>query len=288
MRLLEWERVDRRVLGAIRFVDAATGMSVRRPLRIEGEGFRLIRNRSFDYVILQMSGLESHLTEFEAPPLTPDLGSVALALSVSDPSRHYLPQLVSLALPRDPDKDNAGNPDSLFQAALVPLYPSSIAPVGGNWSILRLAITQPPTPPATIGDPIPGAMVRVVRQEDSAVIARGMSDTRGQALIIIPGIPVTNFSNTGGGGPGGGSGGGGPGGATDTGMASGPVVALDTPVSLEFIVDPDLNWPVNPHTLESNGDTWTRSPESPASLDFNLRTGRSENVAVVIDMTIGS
>ncbi len=276
MRLLEWERLDRRVLGAIRFLDAATELPVRRPLHIEGDGIRLIRNRSHDYVIHRAAGLETHLDQFESPPAAPELGSLELELTVSDPSRHYLTQRVSLALPRDPDPANAASPDSLFQPIPVPLYPSSVLAVGGNWSVLRLAVSQPPVAPASEGEPIAGALVRVVRQEDSQIIARGMSDARGQALIIIPGIPVTNFNGSTGDGDSDGE---------DSGLATGPVVALDTPVSLEFIVAPDLSWPANPETLEDNAGAWVRTPESPASFDFNLRTGRSENLAVVIDMT---
>lgn len=275
MRLLEWERIDRRVLGAIRFLDAATELPIRRPLKIEAEGLTLTRNRSYDYVIHQAAGLEAHLDLFEAPPGAPALGSVSLPLTVSDPTRYYLPQQIGLALPRDPDPANADNPDSLFQAVQVPLFPSSVVPVGGNWSVLRLTVSQPPVAPATEGEAIAGALVRVVRQEDSQIIARGMSDTRGQALIIIPGIPVTNFNG----------GAGGDGDDEDAGLATGPVVALDTPVSLEFIVAPDLAWPANPEALEANVGEWQRTPTSPASLDFNLRTGQSESLAVVIDMT---
>jgi hypothetical protein len=281
MRLLEWERIDRRVLGAIRFLDAATGLSVRRPLKIESEGLSLIRNRSYDYVIHQAPGLEVHRDQFAAPPATPALASINLELTVSDASRHYLPQLFSLALPRDPDPANAANADSLFQPVPVNLYPSPMVPVGGNWSVMRLAVTQPPVAPATEGEAIAGALVRVVRLADDEIIARGMSDVRGQALIIIPGLPVTHFN-----GDAGDEGGdGGDGDEVDSGLATGPVVALDTPVRLEFIVAPEPAWPANTGQLEANAGDWLRTPTSPTSLNFNLRTGQSESLAVVIDMT---
>lgn len=303
-RLIEWERLDRRVLGALRFVDAASNLPISRPLTIEGEGFRLVRNRSGLYVIDRVDALADFHDAFDPPPATP-VGSEQIDFSVRDPARQYVPRLASVELPRDANPDNADDPDSLFQAVDIRMYPSTIAAVGGNWSVFWLAITQPPTPPATTGDPIPGALVRVVRQQDSAVLARALSDERGECLVAVPGIPVTHFGNgngNGGGGGGGGNAGGGGGNAGGGGgnagggggnsnghggedLASGPVVQLTTAVSLEFIVDPNLSWPVNPVEVEDNADSWTRTPTSPPSLDFNLRTGRSERVAVVIDMS---
>lgn len=285
MRLFEWERLDRRVLGALRLVDAASGLPIRRPLRIEGEGFRLLRNRSGLYVIDQVDALAEHRDAFESPPDEPALGSASIALSVRDPASQYLPRLLSVALPRDPDPDNSDQPGSLFRAIDVPMYPSPVAAVGGNWSVLRVAITQPAVAPATVGDPVPGVLVRVLRQVDGEthVLARALSDARGQTLVAVPGIPVTQFSDGNGDDGGGGPGGGGP--PEDSGLASGAVVELSTPVSLEFIVDPDMDWPVNPAVVEANAPGWTRTPDEPASLDFNLRTGRGESVAVVIDMS---
>lgn len=269
-RLIEWERLDRRVLGALRFVDAASGLPIRRPLSIDGDGFRMARNRSGLYVIDRVDALANFHDAFDPLPATP-LGSETIDLSVRDPASKYMPRLLSVDLPRDPDSDN---PDSLFQAIDVPMFLSPIAAVGGNWSVLWLAITQPPIAPATGGDPIPGALVRVVRQEDDAILARAISDERGQALVAVPGIPVTNFTNSGGAG-----------GDPGDDPASQPVVELSTAVALEFIVDPDLNWPVDPAGVEDNADIWTRTPTSPGSLNFNLRTGRSESVAVVINMS---
>ncbi len=267
-RLIEWERLERRVLGALRFVDAASNLPISRPLTIEGEGFRLVRNRSGLYVIDQVDALANFYDAFDPLPATP-IGSEGIDFAVRDPANQYVPRLVSVDLPRDPDPENKDSPDSLFQAVDIPMYPSTIAALGGNWSVFWLAITQPPAPPATVGEPVPGALVRVVRQQDSAVLARAVSDERGECLVAMPGIPVTNFGN----------------GGDDEGLASGPVVELSTAVSLEFIVDPNMNWPVNPVDVEDNANSWTRTPSSPPSLDFNLRTGRSESVAVVIDMS---
>lgn len=267
-RLIEWERLDRRVLGALRFVDAASNLPISRRLNTTGSGFRLVRNRSGLYVIDHVETLADFHDAFDPPPDTAP-GSETIDLRVSDPANQYLPRLVSVDLPRDPDPDNAENPNSLFQAVDVPMFLSPIAALGGNWSVLWLSITQAPEAPATVGDPIPGVLVRVLRQQDNEVLARAISDQRGQCLVAVPGIPVTNFGN----------------GGDDDNLASGPVVELTTAVSLEFIVDPAMNWPVNPVVVEDNANAWARTPTSPASLNFNLRTGRSESVAVVIDMS---
>ena len=94
--------------------------------------------------------------------------------------------------------------------------------------------------------PVPGALCRILNASDE-VIAGGMSDKRGEAVIIVPGIPVSDFARE-----------------DDTGtddpefdepdpelddedletddtdyLASGSVVEMETPVKLTIVVTPD-------------------------------------------------
>src|SRR5690606_23625234 len=113
----ELERVESRILAAIRFVDASTAADLSTPLMLEVVAGRavLFRNRSGRYVVASWSELAEHEGSFDAPPAAPVVGSRELQLRVSDPTGRYLPRRVTLALPRDPDAANAAEPDSLLQ-----------------------------------------------------------------------------------------------------------------------------------------------------------------------------
>ena len=122
--LHELERVEWRVLGALRPVDGTTGIVVRGALDVSAAGARIVRNRSGLYVIHEWTRLASHAAAFAAPPAQPATGGERLEVALRDPSGRYLPRLASIALPRDPQ---AAGADSLFAAVDVPLYPSAIA-----------------------------------------------------------------------------------------------------------------------------------------------------------------
>ena len=185
--LLELERVEWRVLGALRFVDATTGVPIERSLRVDAPGASLVRNRSGLYVIRDWGVLAAHASEFLAPPATPAPGSQTLGLSVTDPAGGYLPVAAQVHLPRASDPAQAAAANSLFQPAVVPLYPSASAPVGANWAVLHVSLTE-----TASGDALGGALLRV--RSNGAVLARGLTDWRGEALVPVVGVPVTTFS----------------------------------------------------------------------------------------------
>jgi hypothetical protein len=189
------ELFDARVLGAVRFVDNATQGQISDGLAVISTLGDLRKNRSGLWVIWNASGLEAHTTVFDHPPAAPPVGSVAMALTVTDQTGRYLPRSATVALPRDPDPKNADQPASLFQAASVILYPSPAAPVSPGWAVIRAHVQD-----AATKGPLQSALLRVLRTSDSIVLARGMSDDRGEALVVVPGIPVTTF-NTGNGAP---------------------------------------------------------------------------------------
>ena len=177
------DRIDRRVLGAIRFVDRATSNIIMRPISVRAQTATLIRNRSSLYVISEADGLTAHNNEFIAPPETPSLNTVSVEVQVSDPLGHYLPRTVNILLPRDADPDNFDNAASLFQPVNVALYASSNAKVLNNWSTIRASVKRND---GTLGLlPVRGCLLRIVRVSDDAVLASGLSDERGEVLIIV-------------------------------------------------------------------------------------------------------
>jgi hypothetical protein len=73
--LRQIERIEWRVLGAWRCIDAATGMPISEPLEvIAPTQVQIIRNRSGLYVVNRHGSLADHSTAFTAPPTTPPVG----------------------------------------------------------------------------------------------------------------------------------------------------------------------------------------------------------------------
>lgn len=190
----ELERIDTRVLGALRCIDAATRVHVGTPLDVRIAGAAVRRNRSGLYVIVRAEAplapvaLAAHEAAFDTPPATPAVGDVTLSVTVSDPSGRYLPRRAALALPRDPQPGNAASPDSLFRPVELPLYPSAVAPTGMNWAVLRLSVHETGSL-----DALGGALL--LARAGGSVLARALTDWRGEALLPVPGVPVTTWSD---------------------------------------------------------------------------------------------
>lgn len=182
------ELFERRVLGAVRFTDAATRSRILDPLSVRAEGVKFVRNMSGDYVIFDAPGLEAHTQSFESPPNAPALASVPVTIEVADPAGRYVTRRSVIRLPRDPDPTHSNAPDSLFGAIEVTLFPSPSAGTRPGWALVRGTVIENGT-----GRPLGGALLRVVRVSDSTLLARGMSDARGEALVAVPGIPVITF-----------------------------------------------------------------------------------------------
>ena len=180
----ELERHEWRVLGALRPVDGTTGMALSGPLEVSGSGARIVRNRSGLYVIHEWSRLAAHSAAFAAQPDLPAPGSELLEVVLRDPIGRYLPRRASIALPRDPEGIGAA---SLFVAVDIPLYPSAAADLGTNWTAVRVSISD-----NADGAALGGALLRVV--VGAEVLARGLSDWRGEALVPVVGVPVTTWS----------------------------------------------------------------------------------------------
>ncbi len=193
----EVERQERRVLGAIEFVDATTGARVDAPLVLAPAGTtaagappRLVRNHVGLTVLQQWPLLAAHDEAFLAPPSAPAVGTLQLDFTVADPAGDYLPRAFSMPLPRDPDPANRGNADSLFTPQRVELMRAARAPLGANWSRLDVRVAD-----AASGDGLGGALVEVREAAAGALLARGMTDWRGEAVLPVAGVPITTWSS---------------------------------------------------------------------------------------------
>ena len=108
----------------------------------------------------------------------------------------------------------------------------------------------------------------MVRNSDDKVLSSGLTDQRGEALVIVPGIPITQFAEDDDNGPGG---------RGDRGRPGDPppVVISEIPVSLELSLAADPEWPANPDVLELN-----HVPNLVATENLSLRTGQMEKVTI--------
>ena len=132
--------LERRILGALRFVHGVSGAPLARVLVLRAPGVAWQRNRQGEYLITAVPGLSEHTTAFLAPPATPPIGSVSVTVDVVDPLGEFLPRRVQLRLPRDPDPARADQPDSLFRALTVALFP---APAAKIMTAIKRAVRLP-------------------------------------------------------------------------------------------------------------------------------------------------
>ncbi|MFH7319208.1 hypothetical protein ACHHRT_01210 [Desulfurivibrio sp. D14AmB] len=251
------ERLEQRVLGALCLVDRVTGGAVGRELRVRSAQLILRRNARGYHVIVGAEGLEEHTAAFAHPPASPPLGSRGYLVEISDPLARYLPRTVSVHLPRDPDPVGARAEDSLFRPLTVPIYPAATARLSPNWSSVRVSLSRGDDP--LTATPVRGALLRIVAEADSATLASGISDQRGEALVIVPGVPLTKFAAEEDGG----------------GDDEAPVVVNSLPVRLELSLGDTDPWPVDPDLLESNHAANRR-----LSMPLTLSTGKMEKVAI--------
>lgn len=275
------ETIDHRYLGALRIIDRVTGRMVKRPIRVTAPGLQFFTNRSLLQVISQADGLEEHLEAFEAPPDEPAAGSLEFTASVDDPTGEYLPRSATFDLPL---VATPGEESSLFNPIDINMFAAPAAHVSPNWSIIRASIYDLADMEAE--DPIPGALLRVVDADDQLLMS-GLSDQRGEAAVIIPGIPITTFS---------------PGtepdgdpdtdpGDEDEWLANGSVTETVTPVTLEIIVHPDTPWPVDPNEMEERRNEWQRqfreadSDQIRNELALELKTGKTRSVKLFVNLT---
>lgn len=219
------ELLDRRMLGALRVVDAVTRLRIDADLRLRAPGVRILRNRSGDYVMLEGAGFDGYASTFDRPTPPPALASVPVTIEVHDPARRYLARRATLALALDTDPAHAGTHDgtSIFDAVEVPLFRSPAAETLPGWAVIRATLSDAAAP-ASRG----GVLLRVVRTSDDTLLGSGMTDERGEALVAVPDIPVTTF-----------------------GSDAGPVLATSVTARVEVIADDGAATPPDPADLDA-------------------------------------
>ena len=249
------ERIEQRVLGALRLIDRVTQTPLTRSLRLTSSNAGVVRNMRGYYVVNHAAGLEAHTAAFQQPPALPELGAKPYTFEINDLQKRYLPRLTTLRLPRDPNPANVANANSIFKPIDVAMYPASTATLSYNWSTIRASVSQGPD-----HLPLRGALLQVIDAADGLLLASGISDARGEALVIVPGVPITKFAD-----------------AEDEGEGDDepPVVVNTLPVRLELSLGAATPWPVDPDVLEQNHTANRRM-----SMDLTLSTGRMEKVTI--------
>lgn len=170
--------VERRVLGAVQFIDATTGAPVRRPLRVASTA-RTWWQRSGLLVIADAPGLHEHTTAFTRPPDEPAVGSVAVPLQVTDPGWEYQPTTVSVVLPRSPEPADA---NSVLRPQPLRLWRTGAAPASPNWTVYRATLLLQGT-----DTPVVGALVQLVAAGHTQ---QALSDATGQVTLALVGQPL--------------------------------------------------------------------------------------------------
>jgi hypothetical protein len=261
-RTFEW--LDRRALAALRFVDAVSGVPVEGRIALAAAGVSVVRKRSGDIVVLAAPGLEEHRSSFLAPPATPAIGTVPVAIDARPLSPAYAARRFALRLPRDPDPDNRDDPDSLFNAAIVELLPSPAYQASGQAAALRVTVRRTDDQ-RRVG----GALVRL-RPAGGLLPARAMTDATGEALLVVRGVPLASP---------------GPGATTVADIAAEVDVLVD-PALASFVADDALDAARAAALAQSAGfidpdDLETRlGGAAPPALAVRLRSGATGTVAL--------
>jgi hypothetical protein len=242
------EQVDRRVLGAIRFLDATTQLTIVAPIVIEALGLKLVRNPRGYYVIFKAPGFENYTQDFLQPPIA---SSINIELKVSDPTGQYLPRRKTIGLPRDPTPPNASQTNSLFKPIDVLLFLAPIGQTAIGWAIIRASVTQQGT-----NRPLSGALLRVLRASDLTHLASGLTDSRGEALVAVTGIPITTWEEQG-----------------------GPLLTSEIDVILQAIIDPAAGEISDPDDLEARR-------ESLPSGNFTTKLASGRAIAITLPITL--
>lgn len=252
MQLVSPFRLDRRVLAALELRDAATGERITAPMQLGSDQLGFIRNRSGLYVANSVlragtaqgarAALAAHLGAFETAPQTPAPGAVACTVTVEDPRGLYVPRRVTLALP-------LAQPSVPLSVEMFPAPAGRIAP---NWSGIRIALSR--TGPTGTPVPLDGALVSLSRVSDASVLGRGLSDARGEALVIAVGIPVIDF-------------------LTDADEDSAIVGTTSIAARIAVLTGPEPRWPPDPDAASGpEGIGW--QPVAGAFPDPDLATGQ--------------
>jgi hypothetical protein len=170
--------VDRRVLGAVQFSDAVTTAPVLQPLIADFRPLRVLRNTSGMYVVLSAPGMDTFTGTFDTTGVTPP-AAASFTISVTDPSRQYLPRRASIKLPRS---TSPTDPDNVFQPTQISLYPAPSASTRATWASVFVQVVSASDPNARL----PWVLLQTQNAGDSSLLSTTLTDGRGEAQILLP------------------------------------------------------------------------------------------------------
>lgn len=178
------EHLERRVLGALEFVSAATGARVAGPLSIAADGLTTRRNASGLVVLWSASGLEAHNDAFLTPPATPVPKTVGFDLEIADPAHRYLPRRAHIDLPRK--AATTADTDSVLVPIRIALMPAPDTAMAPAWTALRVRVAAVSTPEPRKG--IANAYLRATLALDTPRVVTAMTDARGEGVLVVAGV----------------------------------------------------------------------------------------------------
>jgi hypothetical protein len=165
------ESVDRRVLGGFVFVDSITSTSITSPLNVTSEKLQIKGNRSGIYAIFNGPGFALLTDQFIPIGTWPPLHD--FDITVTDPGGQYLARRAQVQAPR--------KLVGAFAPQKITLYPSPRFIVELNWAVVRASVSS------AAGDQLPWSVVQVILKSDSTLLATGVADERGEALLAVAG-----------------------------------------------------------------------------------------------------
>ena len=183
------ELLDSRILCALRFVDVETGLMINRRLELSAAGLTVVRNGHGLYVLTGAPGFSAYTSSFLVPNNFSAPAGPLPVVTIVDRTGQYLPRKLTLPdLPRDPAPAHAEDAPSLFRPVDVTMYPSPTARPAPGSAVVRASVSR-------AGKPLAGALVWVREASPTpSVIGRGLTDERGEALALVPGIPLVNWN----------------------------------------------------------------------------------------------
>jgi hypothetical protein len=181
------ESIESRALAAIRFIDAETRAPCAEHVVISGEGLRIVRSLSGLHVVMDAPGFSDYAAHFDLPSTPP--APQTFTLVARTPSRRYLPRSFTLQLPRDTSAQTEPlPPDSVFLPVDVTLYPSQLMSPSARSAVVRIRVED------MNGQALPDALV-ALSLADPELERWGLSNEKGEALILVPGIPIADWGD---------------------------------------------------------------------------------------------
>ena len=183
------DKIERRVLGAFRCVDSYSGQQVRDALLAGSTQLDIRRNASAFYVVFNGPGMSNLTTQFDVAAAWPNSSDYDVTLRPG--TRRYLPRLAKISMPRQPVKMDQDNSSMVPQDVI--LYPGPVMAFPPTWAVVRLSIKKGNT---DVG--LPYVVAQMTRDSDKSVIATGMSDEHGEAVLAVGGVGQAANENGGG------------------------------------------------------------------------------------------